>query len=196
MTLTLSTPLRIAGLCALAAALTIGGGLMLLGRAHHTAAPAPVIVHHPFGPGAKSAAKHKHAAPARATAKTLPKTVRPAPRPAAERAALAGGLPAPLAHALGQHAVVVAELYEPGSSVSGIALGEARAGAAVVGAGFVPLDVLSKANVRKLTLQLGEVLPVPGLLVYSRPATLVTRIDGFADKDTVAQAAQNAARGG
>jgi hypothetical protein len=38
-------------------------------------------------------------------------------------------------------------------------------------------------------------LPDPGLLVYVRPGTLVVKIGGFADKETVAQAAQNAARG-
>ncbi len=37
--------------------------------------------------------------------------------------------------------------------------------------------------------------PDPGLLVYVRPATLAAKISGFADKETVAQAAQNAAHG-
>ena len=36
-------------------------------------------------------------------------------------------------------------------------------------------------------------LPDPGLLVYIRPGALAARISGFADKETVAQAAQNAA---
>ena len=60
--------------------------------------------------------------------------------------------------------------------------------------GFVSLDVLSQAQVEKLTEQLG-LLPDPGVLIYVRPATLAARISGFADKETVAQAAQNAARG-
>ena len=50
-------------------------------------------------------------------------------------------------------------------------------------------------DVNKLTQKLGQVLPDPGLLVYTRPATLAVQIDGFVDKDTVAQAAINAARG-
>ena len=47
----------------------------------------------------------------------------------------------------------------------------------------------------ELLEQLG-LLPDPGLLVYRSPATLVARISGFADKETVAQAAQNAAQTG
>ena len=58
---------------------------------------------------------------------------------------------------------------------------------------FVSLNVLSQAQVGKLTEQLG-LLPNPGLLIYARPSTLAARISGFADKETVAQAAQNAAR--
>jgi hypothetical protein len=59
----------------------------------------------------------------------------------------------------------------------------------------VPLSVLSGAQVEKLTEELG-LLPDPGVLVYTRPAAVVARISGFADKETVAQAAQNAARTG
>jgi hypothetical protein len=52
--------------------------------------------------------------------------------------------------------------------------------------------VLSQRDVGKLTEQLG-LLPDPGVLVYVRPAALAARISGFADKETVAQAARNAA---
>ena len=69
---------------------------------------------------------------------------------------------------------------------------EAKAGAGLADVGFVPLNVLSQAQVGKLTAQLG-LLPDPGLLVYVRPGRLVTKISGFADKETVAQAAQDAA---
>jgi hypothetical protein len=197
VTLTLSPPVRIAALCALAAAVTIGGGLMLLGRKHDAvSAPPVVITHHRV---ATEAAKHKtapaqhHAAkPVRARHAQAVKHPKPVV-PVAERVALDSGLPAPLAHALGRHAVVVVELYQPRSQVDALALAEAKAGAAVVGAGFVQLNVLSKAEVQNLTEQLGQVLPVPGVLVYTRPARLAARFDGFVDKDTVAQAAQNAA---
>jgi hypothetical protein len=207
VTLTLSPPIRIAALCALAAAVTIGAGLMLVGRKQDTIrATAVVIKHHPAGPGV---AKHNTAPIRHHTAKPVrgshvrttvrtPDATKPLTRtkpvvPASERAALAAGLPAPLAHALGQHRVVVVELYQPRSQIDALALGEARAGAALVGAGFVQLNVLSKADVQNLTEQLGQVLPVPGIIVYTRPATLAARIGGFVDKDTVAQAAHNAA---
>ena len=206
MTLTLSPPVRYAALLGLLAAVLIGAGMTMLGHGGSTAATTHVIKHHPFGPGLKHAAAtipKKHAAttthPAAATkakgAQAAPRVAAPAQPSAAERAALAAGLPAAVARALGQHGVVVVSLYNPYSEVDGIAFAEARAGAQLAGVGFVPLNVLSQAQVEKLTEQLG-LLPDPGLLVYTRPAALVARISGFADKETVAQAAQNAARTG
>lgn len=159
-----------------------------------------MIKHHPFGLSVK---KHAATKPKKATssARTEPKakTVQPtktkAPeKPSAEIAALVAGLPGPIAKALGKHRIVVVSLYNPYSEVDGIAFAEARGGAEMAQVGFVPVNVLSQAQVGKLTEQLG-LLPDPGLLVYSRPGTLVARISGFADKQTVAQAAQNAARG-
>ena len=200
MTLSLSPPIRYAALAALLAALLIGGGLTMLGHGESSVATTPhVIKHHPFGPGVKkkgTVAPTKHSAPA-----TKPKAtpaVKPAPkaalRPSAVAAALAAGLPNAIATALGRHQTVVVSLYNPYSEVDGIAFAEARAGAKIAGVGFVPLNVLSEAQVGKLTQMLG-LLPDPGLLVYIRPGTLVVRISGFSDKETVAQAAQNAARG-
>ncbi len=103
-------------------------------------------------------------------------------------------MPASVASALGRSRTVVVSLYDPYSQVDGIAFAEAKAGAALAGVGFVPLNVLSQAQVGKLTERLG-LLPDPGLLVYVRPGTLAVKISGFADKETVAQAAQNAVRG-
>ena len=79
--------------------------------------------------------------------------------------------------------MVVVSLYNPYSQVDGIAFAEARAGAQLAGVGFVDPNVLSEAEVGKLTEQLG-LLPDPGLLVYGRPAALVATITGFADKET------------
>ena len=208
MTFTLSPPVRYAALLGLLAAVLVGGGMTMLGHGD-SAAPTPrIIKHHPFGPGVKKQAgltpakKHAASPASHPTAMAKPKPVaaapkvKPAPRPpAAETAALAAGLPAPIAYALGQHPVVVVSLYNPYSEVDGIAFAEARAGAQLARAGFVPLNVLSAAQVQKLTEQLG-LLPDPGLLIYTRPAALVGRLTGFVDKDTVAQAAQNAAHSG
>ena len=208
MSLTLSPPVRFAALLGLLAAVLVGGGMTMLGHGDSSAPVPHVIKHHPFGAGVKREAgpapAKKHAAtPAahpglKAKPKALPaapKVKVPAKPPGAETAALAAGLPAPIAYALGQHPVVVVSLYNPYSEVDGIAFAEARAGAQLARAGFVPLNVLSAAQVQKLTEQLG-LLPDPGLLIYTRPAALVGQISGFVDKDTVAQAAQNAARSG
>lgn len=204
MTTTVSPPVRIAAIVGLVAALALGALFMLTGRkGDSSAATAPVhIVHHPFGPGVN---KHTAAAPtaptharkaAKAAATQAPVARKAPERPAAEVVALEAGLPAPLARALGRNHVVVVELTNPQAEVDGIAYAEARAGAAGAGVGFVALNVLSRADIGRLTERFGQVLPDPGLLVYRRPATLVIRIDGFADKDTVAQAAHNAATGG
>jgi len=193
VTFTLSPPVRYAALLGLLAAVLIGGGTTMLGGGKATEAVPHAINPHPFGKKkpAVTAAKPKAATP---TAPAPPVRKAP-PRPSpAVVAALAAGLPAPLARAFARHDVVVVSLYNPYSQVDGIAFAEARAGAQLAGAGFVPLNVLSQAQVGKLTEQLG-LLPNPGLLVYVRPATLAARISGFADKETVAQAAQNAARG-
>ena len=57
------------------------------------------------------------------------------------------------------------------------------------------MNVLSQADVGTLTEQFGQPLPDPGLFIYIRPAKLALRIDGFVDKETVAQAAHNVGAG-
>ena len=199
MTFTLSPPIRYAALCALLASVLIGGSLMMLGHKGESAVAAPHVINkHPFGVKKHATTTTKKTAPA-ATTKPKPQPVQATPakapeQPSAVIAALAAGMPAPIAKALGKHPIVVVSLYNPYSEVDGIAFAEARAGAQMAKVGFLPLSVLSQAQVGKLTEQLG-LLPDPGLLVYARPGTLVARISGFADKETVAQAAQNAARG-
>ena len=201
MTFTLSPPIRYAALCALLASVVIGGGLMMMGHKSESAVATPHVINkHPFGVKKQATTTTKKTAPAAATKpKPKQKPVQATParapeQPSAVIAALAAGMPAPIAKALGKHPIVVVSVYNPYSEVDGIAFAEARAGAQMANVGFLPLSVLSQAQVGKLTEQLG-LLPDPGLLVYARPGTLVARISGFADKETVAQAAQNAARG-
>ena len=200
MTFTLSPPIRYAALCALLASVVIGGGLMTLGHKSESAVATPHVINkHPFGVKKHATTTTKKTTTPAATAKPKPQPVQATPakapeQPSAVIAALAAGMPAPIAKALGKHPIVVVSVYNPYSEVDGIAFAEARAGAQMANVGFLPLSVLSQAQVGKLTEQLG-LLPDPGLLVYARPGTLVARISGFADKETVAQAAQNAARG-
>jgi hypothetical protein len=203
VTFTLSPPVRYAALLGLLAAVLVGGGMTMLGHDSSSAPTPHAINRHPFGvkhqTGSTTAKKHAAAPVAHAKPTTKPEAtpkVQAPPQPsAAEKAALDAGLPAPIARALGQHGVVVVSLHNPYSEVDGIAFAEARAGAQLAGVGFVPLNVLSARQVEKLTEQIG-LMPDPGVLIYSRPAALVGRISGFADKETVAQAAQNAARTG
>ena len=102
------------------------------------------------------------------------------------------GLAPEVATALRTHDVVVVSLFDPQARVDRISLAEASAGAKAAHAGFVPLDVLRQRLAGPLLRQLG-VLPDPAVLVYRRPGDIVARFDGFADRDTVAQAAANAA---
>ncbi len=205
MTFTLSPPVRYAALLGLIVALLVGGGMTVLARGQSSVATPPhVIKHHPFGTGVKKHAnttkpkKHSTTATKQKFKPKVTPTVSAAPKAAeiqsAVIAAIAAGLPNVIATALGRHQTVVVALYNPYSEVDGIAFAEARAGAKMAGVGFVPLNVLSEAQVGGLTQTLG-LLPDPGMLIYIRPGTLVARISGFADKETVAQAAQNAARG-
>ena len=55
----------------------------------------------------------------------------------------------------------------------------------------MPIDV-TKNEVDSLNARYG-VIQDPAVLVLRPPGDLVVRIDGFADRDTVAQAAANAA---
>jgi hypothetical protein len=211
VTLTLSPPVKIAAICGLVFTVLVFGGLRTLGGrgtgSADTATP-HVIRHHPFGSGvAKKTTTHtavpvaspETMAKPHTTAKAHPKpVVKPKPHPvvdlAAVKAARAAGLPEPVAQALGRSKTVVISLYDPYSQVDGTSFAEARAGAGLARVGFVGLNVLSQRDVGKLTQQLG-LLPDPGVLVYIRPAALAVKLTGFSDKETVAQAARNAAAG-
>ena len=219
MALTVSPQIRIVALVGLLLAVGFGGAMRFMGPGGSAAtepvpAKNPAVVHaravaaqasqrakHPVTPATRPAAKPKAAPTPVVTAKRAPAVTaaRKAPVVQATRgaqrisAALAAGLPLPVARALAESPTVVAVVYNPQAQVDAIAYAEARAGAGVVGASFVGLNVLSHEEVGKLTEQLG-VLPDPAVLVFTRPAKIAARLDGFADKDTVAQAAENAAR--
>ena len=98
-----------------------------------------------------------------------------------------------LSAALADNRVVVVGLHDPDSALDQMTLAEARAGARAAGAGFVAINVFAEAQSRPLVELLGA-LENPGILVYTRPDVLSTRLSGFADSETVAQAAANARR--
>lgn len=142
---------------------------------------------------AKVPAARKSAAPAsKPTAAPKPAPVTSVAKPAAKPIDT-HGLPRVLAAALADSRVVVVGLYDPDSELDELSLAEARAGAKAAGVGFVALNVFAEAQSRPLVEKLGA-LENPGILVYRRPDTLYARISGFADSETVAQAAANALR--
>jgi len=192
----ISPPIRIFALVAVLAAV---GGMLFLRTAGGAAAEpiaAPIPVAAPATPVASKAAKTPAVTP----------TSKPAAKPAAtKRAAKAqaaasapknpplppSGFPASVDAALRQHEVVVVSLYVPDARVDALATDEARAGAALGGAGFVALDVLDEKIAKSLLAKLGTVED-PSLLVIKRPGEVAVRMSGFVDRDTVAQAAASA----
>jgi hypothetical protein len=157
-----------------------------------TAAPAPVT-HAPATQAAKphtavARSAKPHAAPAKhRTVAKAPAHLAPKPKPAPSP----NQLPAAIRRALAADQVVVVALYDPRAKIDGTALAEARAGAKLAGSSFVPIDVRGH-GVDSLNAKYGAVQD-PAVLVLRPPDSLVVRIDGFADRDTVAQAADNAA---
>jgi hypothetical protein len=106
-------------------------------------------------------------------------------------------LPAPLQWELARHHIVVVSIYSADSNVDSISVAEAHAGATQAGAGFLLVNVLDNSLAGPLTALLpgGGLLPDPGILIYRSPGNIAFRIDGFADRDAVAQAAANAFAG-
>jgi hypothetical protein len=127
-------------------------------------------------------------------AKPKPAPVAPAkPVQPAAPAVDDNGLPRVLSTALAGNRVVVVGLHDPDSALDQMALAEARTGAQAAGAGFVAINVFAEAQSRPLLELLGA-LENPGILVYRKPDVLFARMSGFADSETVAQAAANARR--
>ena len=174
MNLSVSPPIRI--LAVLGGILAVAAGLFaFIQRPSESSPAAPAAV-------AKPAPAPAAARPARA----------PAPVPAKPAVKLDSGLPPALSAALTQDEVVVVSLYVPGARVDELATAEARAGAELGGVGFLALNVLDEESAGPLLAKLG-VLEDPSVLVFTRPGVVAVRMAGFADRETVAQAASSAA---
>ena len=193
----MSPRLRILGAVALALLALVGGYLLLGGSTGSSTAAVKTIK--PLHPVKKHVATaKKQPAPA---AKKVAAAVKAKPKPKRKAApAVIDGMPATLALALRSHRVVVVSLYTPGASVDAMATEEAKHGAALAGAGFVSFNVADDKVVAPLSSLLSaaptpadRVLDGPAVLVFDRPSSLFVRFNGFADRDTVAQAAANAA---
>ena len=186
---------RIFAAAGLVAMLALGGGFLLLGRGQ-SSTPAAVKQVKPLHP-----VKHHVRRPARKAAHATRRTTHAAPKKAKKKPvpAVIDGMPAAVALALRSAPVVVVSLYAPGSAVDRLATAEAQQGAKLSGAAFVALDVTSEKVAAPLTSLLtggatpaDRVLDDPAVLVFQSPKTLYVRLSGWTDRDTVAQAAENA----
>jgi hypothetical protein len=171
--MTLSTPLKVLGLAALALALAGAGVVtLLLGHVrpshHHAAATAAPPAAHP----------------------TAPKPVTPAvpPKPAVQ---LVAGLPAPLHAALLRSREVVAFLYVPSSPDDRALLTQVRGGAHDARVGFVALN-LHDPQVAEAAFAWAHSSAAPATFVVRRPGNAVFSIQGLTDRTAVAQAAASA----
>ncbi len=218
--MTVSSPIKIVALLGIMAACGVFLYMQVLapgGSSPSANAPAPVIKPlHPVkahittltptksAPKKVTAAKvttaHKKVtAVSVTTAHKKVTVVKAQPKPAAKAAAApaaatpSNGLPPRVAEALRQFPVVVVALYSPEASVDATSLGEAAAGAKTAKVGFLAINVLDQAQVSPFTDAFG-VLQDPTLLIYARPGTLTFKVDGFADRQVVAQAALSAKR--
>ena len=178
MTLTISPQMRVVAALGGFAALGLAAFMLTLGRPPSGASEASLAPIKPLHPVRKPTTPAK---PQAKPKKAAPKSI-----------VLLPGLAPEVAAALRRHELVVVALFDPHARVDQISLAEASAGARAAHAGFVPLDVLRQGQGGPLVRELG-VLPDPAVLVYRRPGDLVARFDGFADRDTVAQAVANAA---
>ena len=199
--MSLSPRVRILAAALVLAVAGLAAGFMLLGGSPSSSQAAVKTIKplHPVNKAAKKAAKPKAKVPAK---KLAPKPARKVAKKVAKPKgpSVIDGMPAALARALASHAVVVVSLYAPRSSVDAMATDEAKHGAALAGAGFVAFNVADEKIVSPLTSLLtgaqtaaDRVLDGPAVLVFQRPRTLFVRFNGFADRDTVAQAVANAA---
>jgi hypothetical protein len=188
--------MRIFAAAGLVAVLALGGGFMLLGHSPSEPAAAPVIK--PLHPVKKHPAEAKKTPLVVRKAKAKAKVAKPKAKPKHVPAVI-DGMPSALALALRGGPVVVVALYAPDSSVDELARAEALAGAKAAGVPFVALDVSNERIAAPLTSLLtggasaaDRVLDDPAVLVFKSPKTLFVRLSGWNDRDTVAQAVENA----
>lgn len=117
----------------------------------------------------------------------------PAPASGSGTGAPAKASQAALKRELLEHAAVVVVFYTPEAGLDGATVLEARSAALEVDAGFLAVDAGKEKQVSKLA-QAYEVTEAPAVLVFVPGPKVAARFDRFADRETIAQAVQNAAR--
>jgi cytoskeletal protein RodZ len=96
-----------------------------------------------------------------------------------------------LATVLKKDAVVVVVVYSPVGAVDKLEVAEARLGADDANAGFLALDASKETAIADFA-ETYDVRLTPTVLVFRRGPNLAKKFIEFADRDTVAQAAQDA----
>lgn len=212
MNLTLSPQIKILVLVGLLAAVGLAASMLVLGHGSKPAptkaaatharatshAPAKAQTKPRVSPApAKSPTPTKHKTKAEAASRAHSKRAKHAKAPGFRGNPVYATLPQPLQWALAHHRVVVVSVYNPKSDVDAISVAEAHAGAVDAGVGFLLVSVLDNKVAGILTALLpgGGLLPDPGVLIYRAPGDIALRLDGFADRASVAQAATNALAG-
>jgi hypothetical protein len=163
--MTISTPLKIVALAALALALGLGGVALLLSKHGSTSGPivVPPVVHHTV-------------VTARVHRATKPRVI------------LQPGLPAVIRAALLRHATAVVVVYNARIAGDRVVLAEARAGAHTAHAAFIAANVAHNRIAAALA-RWSNVVRVPAVLVAHRPGAITFAVSGTTDRNTVAQAA-------
>ena len=208
MSTTISPQIKILVLVGALAAVGLGASLFLFGHgSSKTAERAATTQARPASSTPTPATPRTHSTPAKAAApvfkhatktQAVPRTHATKAKPAVFRGnRVYATLPQPLQWQLAHHKIVVVSFYNPSSDVDAISVAEAHAGALDAGAGFLLVSVLDNKVAGILTALLpgGGLLPDPGVLIYRAPGKVAIRLDGFADRDSVAQAAANAKAG-
>ena len=196
-----SQPVKIFALVAALAA--VGGALFMFtqGRGASESAPIPVPqptppvsptkIKVPATPSKTAAAKPVKTSKATKPTATPARPSKPAVKPAPTPALPPSGFPVAVDKALATHEVVVLSLVVPGARVDELAAAEAREGAKAGGVGYLALNVLNEEVAHALLTKL-DGMKDPSLLVVRRPGDVVLQLQGFVDRQTVAQAAANA----
>jgi hypothetical protein len=194
--LTVSPQIKILALVGLLAAVGLAASTFVLGGSSKkttTTVAAHTPLRHGTKPRTTAPVKHATKTPTVSHAKAHKKA-----KPAGFHGnPVYAQLPKPLQWQLAHHDVVVVSFYNPSSNVDAISVAEAHAGATDAGAGFLLVSVLDNKVAGLLTALLpgGGLLPDPGVIIYRAPGDVALRLDGFADRASVAQAATNAIHG-
>lgn len=103
------------------------------------------------------------------------------------------GAESELEQALEEHRVVVLVVAAPQGAVDSLVTLEARTGANDGGAGFVAVNALKEKEVASIATAY-DIRDTPAVLIFVRGPELTKMFLGYADRETVAQAVQNAKR--